>query len=53
MIISGKTWLWWSLWLALKPGLKSGHFEEFKQQLAERRKVVDRQEIELAIRDYD
>ena len=27
----GKTWLWWSLWLALKPGLKSGHFEEFKQ----------------------
>merc|ERR1719225_310393 len=32
----GKTWLWWSLWLALKPGLKSGHFEEFKQQLAEK-----------------
>ena len=32
----GKTWLWWSLWLALKPGLKSDHFEEFKQQLAEK-----------------
>merc|ERR1712223_311204 len=32
----GKTWLWWSLWLALKPGLKSGHFEEVKQQLAEK-----------------
>ena len=32
----GKTWLWWSLWLALKPGLKSGQFEEFKQQLAEK-----------------
>merc|ERR1719382_2230746 len=32
----GKTWFWWSLWLALKPGLKSGHFEEFKQQLAEK-----------------
>merc|ERR1711970_137486 len=32
----GKTWPWWSLWLALKPGLKSGHFEEFKQQLAEK-----------------
>jgi len=30
----GKTWLWWSLWLALKPGLKSGHFEEFKAELA-------------------
>merc|ERR1719450_257921 len=32
----GKTWLWWSLWLALKPGLKSGHFEEFKQELADK-----------------
>merc|ERR1719278_2205039 len=30
----GKTWPWWSLWLALKPGLKSGHFEEFKAELA-------------------
>ena len=47
----GKTWPWWSLWLgklfnktssycflflALKPGLKSGHFEEFKQELADK-----------------
>merc|ERR1719220_800897 len=32
----GKTWLWWSLWLALKPGLKSGHFEEFKQELTDK-----------------
>merc|ERR1719400_1069467 len=30
----GKTWLWWSLWLALKPGLKSGNFEMFKVELA-------------------
>ena len=30
----GKKWLWWQLWLALKPGLKSGRFEEFKQELA-------------------
>merc|ERR1711887_27617 len=30
----GKKWLWWTLWLALKPNLKSGHFEEFKQELA-------------------
>jgi len=36
----GKTWLWWSLWLALKPGLKSGHFEEFKQALADKIKFA-------------
>merc|ERR1719450_1775941 len=30
----GKKWLWWTLWLSLKPTLKSGHFEEFKQELA-------------------
>jgi len=30
----GKKWLWWTMWLALKPNLKSGHFEEFKQELA-------------------
>ena len=36
----GKTWLWWSLWLALKPGLKSGHFEEFKQSLADKIKFA-------------
>ena len=29
----GKRWLWWQIWLALKPNLKSGHFEEFKQEL--------------------
>merc|ERR1719495_177739 len=25
----GKQWIWWQLWLALKPGLKSGNFENF------------------------
>merc|ERR1719400_1844198 len=32
----GKKWLWWTLWLGLKPNLKSGRFEEFKQELAEK-----------------
>merc|ERR1719495_1650485 len=32
----GKTWPWWSLWLTLKPGLKSGNFENFKIELAEK-----------------
>merc|ERR1712079_795536 len=30
----GKKWLWWTLWLTLKPGLKSGNFENFKTDLA-------------------
>merc|ERR1712168_763939 len=30
----GKKWLWWTLWLTLKPGLKSGNFENFKIELA-------------------
>merc|ERR1711970_1312953 len=30
----GKKWLWWTLWLALKPDLKSGRFEESKEELA-------------------
>merc|ERR1719483_1330307 len=30
----GKKWLWWTMWLALKPNLKSGNFEMFKIDLA-------------------
>ena len=30
----------WNLWLALKPGLKSGHFEEFKEELARKIKYA-------------
>ena len=36
----GKQWLWWNLWLALKPSLKSGHFEEFKEELARKIKYA-------------
>ena len=36
----GKQWLWWNLWLALKPNLKSGHFEEFKEELARKIKYA-------------
>jgi hypothetical protein len=32
----GKQWIWWQLWLALKPGLKSGNFENFKQELLDK-----------------
>merc|ERR1712066_584149 len=30
----GKKWLWWTMWLALKPNLKSGNIEMFKIELA-------------------
>eukprot|EP00094_Tigriopus_californicus_P010960 TCALIF_10574-PA protein Name:"Similar to Mhc Myosin heavy chain, muscle (Drosophila melanogaster)" AED:0.06 eAED:0.07 QI:131/0.8/0.63/1/0.8/0.72/11/394/1898 len=36
----GKKWLWWQLWLALKPQLKAGRFEEFKQELAQKTKYA-------------
>uniref|UniRef100_A0A0K2T980 Myosin heavy chain 1 [Tribolium castaneum] n=1 Tax=Lepeophtheirus salmonis TaxID=72036 RepID=A0A0K2T980_LEPSM len=32
----GQKWQWWQIWLALKPNLKSGRFEDFKKELAER-----------------
>ncbi len=32
----GKKWLWWQLWLAIKPQLKAGNFEQFKQELAKK-----------------
>ena len=32
----GKTWLWWQLFLLIKPMLKAGNFEQFKQDLAKK-----------------
>ena len=32
----GKQWLWWQLFLAIKPMLKAGNFEQFKQDLAKK-----------------
>jgi hypothetical protein len=28
----GKTWLWWQLWLALKPNLKCTKFAQYKAE---------------------
>ena len=48
----GKKWLWWTMWLALKPNLKSGRFEEFKQELAD--KIAYAQEhLEEVIRERE
>eukprot|EP00095_Tigriopus_kingsejongensis_P012356 maker-scaffold198_size266703-snap-gene-1.28 protein:Tk12356 transcript:maker-scaffold198_size266703-snap-gene-1.28-mRNA-1 annotation:"myosin heavy muscle isoform x29" len=38
--LMGKKWLWWQLWLALKPNLKAGRFEEFKKELAQKTKYA-------------
>ena len=32
----GKKWPWWQLFLAIKPMLKAGNFEQFKQDLAKK-----------------
>ncbi len=29
-------WLWWQLWLGVKPKLRAGNFEQFKQDLAKK-----------------
>jgi hypothetical protein len=29
----GKTWLWWQLWLAIKPNLKCTKFAQYKVHL--------------------
>jgi hypothetical protein len=29
----GKTWMWWQLWLAIKPKLRSTKFAEIKASL--------------------
>lgn len=36
MYMVGKKWLWWQLLLAIKPKLKSGNLDGFRQELAER-----------------
>merc|ERR1719454_2636284 len=32
----GETWLWWKLWLAIKPNLKCTQFAKFKQEYEEK-----------------
>merc|ERR1739848_318321 len=41
----GKTWLWWQLWLAIKPNLKCTKFAQYKAEyeakIAEAEKNID------------
>jgi myosin heavy chain 6/7 len=36
----GKQWLWWQLWLRIKPSLKSGNLDGFRNELAARIKYA-------------
>jgi len=51
----GKTWLWWTLWLAIKPNLKCTKFAQYKAEYEEKiaiaeanidKALADRQKVE-------
>merc|ERR1719315_800402 len=51
----GKTWLWWQLWLAIKPNLKCTKFAQYKAEYEEKiaiaeanidKALADRQKVE-------
>merc|ERR1719376_690857 len=51
----GKTWLWWQIWLALKPNLKCTKFAQYKAEYEEKiaiaeanidKALADRQKVE-------
>merc|ERR1719450_1548559 len=37
----GKTWLWWTLWLAIKPNLKCTKFAQYKQEYEEKIAIAE------------
>merc|ERR1711936_961577 len=39
--MAGKHWLWWQIWLGVKPNLKCFHFAEIKQNLDTKRKEAE------------
>merc|ERR1712013_181512 len=39
--VAGKHWLWWQVWLGVKPNLKCFHFAEIKQNLDSKRKEAE------------
>eukprot|EP00095_Tigriopus_kingsejongensis_P006753 maker-scaffold544_size141056-snap-gene-0.37 protein:Tk06753 transcript:maker-scaffold544_size141056-snap-gene-0.37-mRNA-1 annotation:"myosin heavy muscle isoform x29" len=38
----GKTWLWWQLWLAIKPNLKCTQFAKFKAEYEEKIAIAEK-----------
>merc|ERR1712038_586072 len=39
--IIGKTWLWWGLWLAIKPNLKCTKFAQYKQEYEDKIAIAE------------
>merc|ERR1711997_160093 len=37
----GRTWLWWQLWLAIKPNLKCSKFAQYKAEYEEKIAVAE------------
>merc|ERR1712020_817056 len=37
----GKTWLWWTLWLAIKPNLKCTKFAQYKAEYEEKIAIAE------------
>ena len=38
----GKTWMWWQLWLAIKPNLRSSKFAEIKATLEAKTQAAEK-----------
>jgi len=38
----GKTWLWWQLWLAIKPNLKCTQFSKYKAEYEEKIEIAEK-----------
>merc|ERR1719357_512667 len=48
----GKTWLWWQIWLAIKPNLKCTQFGKYKQEYEEKIATAEAN-IDKAIADRE
>merc|ERR1711894_438905 len=46
----GKTWLWWQLWLAIKPNLKCSKFAQYKAEYEEKIAIAEAN-IDKAVAD--
>merc|ERR1712184_200147 len=46
----GRTWLWWQLWLAIKPNLKCSKFAQYKAEYEEKIAIAEAN-IDKAIAD--
>merc|ERR1712002_862643 len=48
----GKTWLWWQIWMAIKPNLKCTQFGKYKQEYEEKIAVAEAN-IDKAVADRE